>query len=212
MNFSNLSNNKKLIYLPFETRRLIMYDFNDNLAVIRHAQTVENEKGYICTRRSVPSVEKIEKLASSVIHSLLQMNIQQIITSNVERAIVTGEYIKKMLKIDTIRKCPYFDDLDFGIYEGKDPHEIKKIQPNMYNEYGFFKYYNRLKGGESLDGLEKRVHIGLKKLEKLTKDKSTLLVTHGSVIVMLHKLYHDSDYYEFYPSIDKISHNRVFIF
>jgi broad specificity phosphatase PhoE len=89
---------------------------------------------------------------------------------------------------------------------------IQEVQPEIYDHRKFFKYDIALKEGESLEMLEKRVRKGLNELLLLSRKGKILLVTHGSVIVMIHKIISERDYYDFYPEVDINSNYKIFRF
>ena len=190
-----------------------MYDFKKRLFIVRHALTEENKKGvclgWIDTKNSP---EELLRVLNLVKNSLDGKKIDCIVSSSLGRSVYTAKAISKKLKIGKLVIDPSFNDLNFGYYARKNPELIKKIQPEMYNKKGFFKYNVCLKEGESLKLLEKRIIGGLKKLYNLSQKERILLVAHGSVIVMIHKILHQKGYYTFYPSVDNRSHDTVFNF
>ena len=173
------------------------------LYAIRHSQTHE-DRGNICSgwTEATPIESDIDKVHDIIINFVSNKQIGLIICSEQSRTIKTAQSIQTKLGISKLTIDSCFNDLDFGYFSGKSPGLIKKIQPEIYDDRGFFKYYMPLKDGESLANLETRVRKGLKRLSTLCYSKDILLITHGSVIVMLHKILFNQDYYNFFPTVD----------
>jgi len=187
-------------------------NFEGKLFVIRHAD-MGKECDKFCQGRvdTLPSEKALQKKKNQARKHLKNKGIKKIFSSSLPRAIQTAKIIAKELDIKEIIIEDNLNDLDFGYFTSKKPSEIKEIQPEMYDEQNFFRYEVALKGGESLADLEKRVRSGLEKIRNEAKD-NVVVVTHGSVITMMHKIVHDRDYYDFYPHVEEGSYEKIFNF
>lgn len=182
------------------------------LYVIRHAD-MGKEYDKFCQSRvdTLPSKNALLAKKRQAREHLKNKEVKKIYSSPLPRAIQTAQIIAKELDIKEIIIEDLFNDLDFGYFTSRRPSKIKEIQPEMYDERNFFRYEVALKGGESLADLEKRVRFGLKKINNETQE-NVIIVTHGSVITMIHKVIHNRDYYEFYPHVEEGSYEKIFNF
>lgn len=187
-------------------------NFEGKLYVVRHAD-MGKEYDQFCQSRVdiLPSRNALLAKRGQARKHLKNIGVNKIYSSPLPRAIQTAHIIAKELDIKEIIVEDSFNDLDFGYFTSRRPSEIKKVQPEMYDERNFFRYEVALKGGESLADLEKRVRSGLKKINNKTQE-NVILVTHGSVITMIHKVIHNRDYYEFYPHVEEGSYEKIFNF
>jgi probable phosphoglycerate mutase len=190
-----------------------MLQFEGQLYVLRHSLTQPNIDG-VCVGNSQASAlpSDLERVSAMVKSSIGNTVITHLLSSALPRARQTAAQIQTDISAKELQIDERFNDLDFGIFTGQDPRKIREIQPSIYDERGFFRYSIPLIGGESLQMLENRVTHGLQDIYKTKHGSNTALVTHGSVIVMIHKILSGKEYYTFYPSIDNVSHERVFRF
>ena len=139
---------------------------------------------------------------------ILSLNeIDILISSDLYRAKKTAIFTKHFIWYNKrIKYMSEFRELNFWYFEGRKAELIKKMQPEIYDEKGFFKYDLELIWGESILDLRERVEFWLKKLIHL--NKSILLVTHGSVIHMIYSILLDKDYNQSYTEIN-IDFDRV---
>ncbi|MBD3361226.1 hypothetical protein GF358_00355 [Candidatus Woesearchaeota archaeon] len=190
-----------------------MYRFKNKIVLIRHAATVENQKklclGWIKTHTKK---KELKKTTHSLIDELSLANIDCILTSELNRTIVTAEYLNQYLLVNEMYSNSLFNDLNFGIYSKKKPALIKKKQPEIYDKGGLFKYDVCLFGGESLQDMEKRVNKGISLLENMAKYRKILLVTHGSFIMMMYKVFYNTKYNEVYLRLHQNLENKLFKF
>ena len=97
----------------------------------------------------------------------------------------------------------------FGYFDLKSPQLFKKIQPELFDSEGYFKYETKLKNGESLKDLELRVKKFLNSIKNL--DKNILIVSHGAVILMIYSLLNNISYNTVFKEIN-IDNNSIFEF
>ena len=119
-----------------------MYNFNNNLFVIRHAPTEENKVG-LCLGQSNntnTTVASLQMLQEHVLSELLAANITLIITSDLKRSKTTANFLNKELNVSAIESHCAFNDLDFGFFTDKPSHLLKVHQPEIYDSKNLFKY------------------------------------------------------------------------
>ncbi len=181
------------------------------LYVIRHGRTNANNKG-LClgwTDSAIAPGEK--KNIDSLAKTLKRKKINVIFCSDLKRAKTTFESINNILKCENFFFSSDIRELNFGIFEHKSPKYIKKFQPEIYDRNGFFYYDTSLEKGESLKHLEKRVNNALKKMRYWLDKGNVLVITHGSVITMLHHKLKKKSYAYFFKNLD-LDSNSIFEF
>ncbi|MBN1792129.1 histidine phosphatase family protein [Candidatus Woesearchaeota archaeon] len=190
-----------------------MFEFDGRLYLIRHGLTQANIEGICLGNTEVAVVgNELERVRILVDRALSGARLKYLISSSLLRALQTADQLSEYFTIPERNIDTRFDDLNFGVFAGQHPMRILELQPEIYDHRGFFKYDVPLLGGESLHMLETRVTEGLKDVKGNAHCGNVLIVTHGSVIVMIHKILSGRDYYDFYPAVDNISHERVFRF
>ncbi len=148
---------------------------------VRHGESQGNRDGLICGTYDSPLTDQGKEQASLLGSSLKNLDIQEIISSDLLRARETVEIVAKHLGLSVI-----FDkrlrERSCGIFEGKPFSQIKNhkdwvpfISTPKYN----------VDGGETIEELYARVGGFLKYLVKNTKSDRILLSSHGAVLWIL---------------------------
>ena len=154
--------------------------------VLRHGTTALNEENKYRGQKNVPLDDKGKEDAKALAKFMADKPIGQVWTSDLSRAkdtikeILKGRHIKA-ISLESLRP------LDAGKFTGekKDDHEED------------MKYYHkhtdaRIPGGESIDGMNKRVRVPLLRALRagVRTGKPSLISAHSSVIHSLGNLLH----------------------
>jgi broad specificity phosphatase PhoE len=181
---------------------------NKTIYVIRHGLTLANKENLCIGLKDSPLLGSSIKEINKIGNSLKNKEIETIITSDIGRAYNTSIIINLILNSKII-KNKNIRELDFGYFDLKSPQLLKKIQPELFDSEGYFKYETKLKNGESLKDLELRVKKFLRKIKNL--DKNILIVSHGAVILMIYSLLNNISYNTVFKKIN-INNNSIFEF
>ena len=141
-----------------------------SLYVIRHGQTDYNVENRVCGISPACLTSKGQQQAKVLQNQLATIKYSQVYVSPLQRAIDTAKFagIKDMI-IE-----PRIQEINFGIYEGKDrnyPGFITNKQ-NLAIRYP---------GGESFIELCQRVYNFLDEIQEQAINNNVLLVCHGAV-------------------------------
>jgi probable phosphoglycerate mutase len=148
------------------------------LFLVRHAETPMNKNKIMQGRLDISISKKGRIQAGKLAKRLVKEKIDIIFCSNMKRCRETITPLLKLKKIPII----YTKDLrerDFGIFEGKPIEKYATwVRKNKLNRYiNLFLF--RIKKGESLIAVKRRVNKVMGKIFSLNK-RNILIVTHGA--------------------------------
>ena len=161
------------------------------LVLVRHGESIWNEKGMWTGFKDVPLTEKGKQEAREAGKLIKEVKFEVGFSSPLTRATQTMDEIKKeLIKND----FPVFQDIalnerDYGEYTGKNKWEIKKL----VGDKEFFKirrsWDHPILKGESLKDVYNRVLPYYKDeiLPELQKGKNVLICAHGNSLRALVK-------------------------
>lgn len=153
-----------------------------HLTVIRHGETILNQRGVFAARMPIPlndnGKENAQKFAKE-----LKDNFDIIITSPTTRAYETAEIISKEKNIP-LKVMDLIDDRDMGIAQGFTWEEFEKKFPDIAKENSR-EVQDNIPESESIKDVETRVDQFLEEIKKNYSDKKILVVTHVSIIRVL---------------------------
>ncbi|MCK4591853.1 class I tRNA ligase family protein, partial [Candidatus Parcubacteria bacterium] len=162
--------------------------------LLRHGESESNVKkvkagqidGYPLTQKGIKQVKNATE-------TLKKKKIDIIISSPVLRTKQTAEIISKKLGIKYI-KDERIREYDFGSWNGHGSDDAFCEENKIYQEYRKLKYdeekYNFKLGGdgESRREIEERVRKFIKEITKKYAGKNILVVGHGGINAMFHKV------------------------
>lgn len=153
--------------------------------LLRHGETV-----YQTTRNKIiyPLIEKTRikltqkgELAVQKSGKLLEKEeIDVIYSSDAYRAYQTASIVAKQLEIDKVNLDKRLRDYNFGKYHGKPLVEFYKDFPDPAKRFA-----KGPKRGENLNDLKGRMKRFIRHVDKFSKGKNILIVSHGYPICML---------------------------
>jgi len=148
--------------------------------LIRHGESEGNRnkifQGCLDYELTREGIQQAYKLAER----LKFCQIQRIYSSGLARAYTTAKIIAVHHNI-SVNKLREFNEIDFGILQGKTRPEIEKTYPEILK--AFFQYPHEVyfPEGETLNEMKTRVLKGLKRIIKENKGYSVCIVAHGIV-------------------------------
>tara|TARA_Y100000310_G_scaffold342902_1_gene448157 strand:- start:2076 stop:2669 length:594 start_codon:yes stop_codon:yes gene_type:complete len=164
------------------------------LIIIRHAETVQNQKK-ILQGRGPGHLSKEGKIqAKKISQRLIKEEIDKIYCSDTERC---KETISPLLEKNNIPLKVVEDlmEIDWGEFTGKPIYLREKyiLENNIENKFKF-----KYPGGESFDEMKERVINFLNKIIIKEKGKTILLVTHSAPkrVLIMELLKKDIKHYE----------------
>ena len=152
--------------------------------LIRHAQTVWNQKKRIQGRQDTPLTAEGESLAEEWGHRLEAYPWDRMIVSHSGRALKTAELINISLQIPMI-KDPRLQEQDWGEWTGKTLAQLIQDSPNHLFEQVSAGWKFRPPNGEDRNEVWKRSQNALQEAFDKWPGKRILVVTHEGVIKCL---------------------------
>jgi broad specificity phosphatase PhoE len=134
-------------------------------------------------RTDIPLSDAGEKQAEKLRDRLVLEKINAIYTSTLRRARATADIIASAHKV-AVTTFKELCECDFGDIEGLNFEEIQQKFPELAKELTLRKTGN-FPGGETLEQLNKRIKIFLKRLEKHKLEETVLVVTHGGPVRLI---------------------------
>jgi isoleucyl-tRNA synthetase len=155
---------------------------NNHYWFLRHGEAENNKKDI---NNAWPEKKKFSltplgrKQAELSAKKLIKEKIDLIISSPILRTLQTAQIASKILGVKKIIIEKNLREIDLGVLNGK-PN--KDYHAQFANEYEH--HFKKIKGGESVDDLQRRMAQLLMKLEKKYQGKKILLVSHQYPIWM----------------------------
>ena len=151
------------------------------ITLVRHPQTIANQKKIIYGKTNFPYTKLGEEQIKSIVTYFEQKCLSKkvkIVTSPAERAaelaLQTGSIIGIMPRLEK-----RLGEMDFGIFEGKTIEEIKENYQKEYEDFVYRFETTCIPGGESYQEFRQRIH---EYVATLSKEDEVILFTHGAVI------------------------------
>lgn len=154
-----------------------------HLYLMRHGETVFNEKGIVqgwcdslLTQASIKKAEALQETFKS-------LNIQKVYTSPTMRARQTAHCVIPFLPI---KQKSQLMEINYGYLEGESAQTLALFYPNRYD----FEHFEGFAGGESYHQAGPRFVQGIMEIVNEAKDDEHLLiVSHGAIMTwFLHQL------------------------
>ena len=145
----------------------------------RHGQTEWNVEYRIQGQLDSPLTLQGEKQASQLAVQCGAVNITQILTSPLGRAVETATICAEVLNL-TVKTVPGFEERHFGLWQGKLVAEVK-VETN-YNEITSQITDCKPEQGESAKQLLTRFEKALKAQLQTASDQTFLIVSHGDIL------------------------------
>lgn len=167
--------------------------------IVRHGETIWNEKKLLQGRTDIELNENGRKLAHITGESLMDTHFDKIYSSPLKRAYETATLIANGRDIPII-KNDLIRELSFGDWEGQNMSELLKDDTQKFKH--FFKephLYRATTNGETLEELCDRAAIFMKTVvEPEARECSRIMiVAHGAInkAIMMHIKKHDLKYF-----------------
>jgi len=154
------------------------------LLLVRHGETGANAGRRFSGSGDVPLNERGREQAEALRKALLAEEIHRIHCSDLIRARDTAGAIAEGRPIEII-PTPNLRELDFGEWEGMTYEEIRRRDPEILGRWEADPALVAPPGGESLDGLDRRVGTFMAGLPDLRGGQTALVVGHAGSIRML---------------------------
>lgn len=165
-------------------RDLITIRTVKNLFLVRHGETYFNLEGRIGGDAQLTELGKDQ--ARALADYFAQWRIPIIFRSNHIRTLQTAAPIAERQDRCTIIALPEFNEIDAGICNGMTYQEISEQMPEVARSRKANKYEYVYPQGEAYATMEKRIHLGLKKVLYLNNyDDNIMIVGHQAVNRMI---------------------------
>ncbi len=147
----------------------------------RHGQTVWNTQRRFQGKLDSPLTPAGEQEAQKLAERLQFESIDQIICSDLGRAIQTTEIIASTLQ-QPFESSPLLRERNFGIFEGLTHDELIVKYPKEYEAFGKRKYDYNIPDAEPFADFAERVVNAYQTFAEKHADQTILLVCHGGVL------------------------------
>jgi alpha-ribazole phosphatase len=153
------------------------------LLLIRHGTTKLHANDRFWGKTDVPlndtGIEQAKKLKSR----LASEKIIAFFSSTLSRARATAEIIAAGHKAEIVA-CDELCECNFGFAEGLTFKEIERLYPALAKELADWKAVT-FPGGESLEQLNERVKVFIKRLQHFKPEDTVVIVSHGGPLRLL---------------------------
>ena len=165
--------------------------------LIRHGQTLANEKRLYCGQTDLPLSESGAKEIAALKTQGIYPNAELFFTSGLLRTDQTLDIIHSGAKREAV---PDIAEFKFGAFEQKSYEQLKEgqdYQAWITDESGDF----QCPGGESKNQFKKRVIEGFEYIADKSRQHKAIVVCHGGTIaVIMEYLYPNAqNFYEWQP-------------
>lgn len=148
------------------------------ILLVRHGESLGNEKKIFCGRTDVPLTEKGRKQACATAEYLKDTHMDAVFASPLERAFKTGVEIAKYHSL-SVTADEGLLEIWGGYWEEKSFPEILALYPEDRNTWNENIGLSRCTGGESVLEVQARVSAHVEKLAQENDGKTILLATHA---------------------------------
>jgi len=147
----------------------------------RHAQVTSNKKEVNFNNFDESLTDYGKEESKKMAKRLAWVKIDKVFISNTKRAYET---ILPLLELKDIpfQRDERLNEADFGIFNGLTLKEAKQKYPDVYKRRSKDKYNVRIPKGESYADVALRLSSFFQDLQKGSKKKTFLIVTHATVL------------------------------
>lgn len=158
------------------------------LCLVRHGETAWNAERRLQGHLDIPLNPRGELQAEETCKALSVHRFDAVYTSDLLRARTTAEPVSRRLG-QTPKVMTELRERHYGVFQGLTYEEAKQRYPA---EYALFESrdasFTFPGGGESLLGFSSRIRNALEKLAASHRGEQLLVVTHGGVLDIVHRL------------------------
>lgn len=152
------------------------------LILVRHGETEWNKEFRYQGSSDIPLSEKGINQACLVGEQLRCKRVSRIISSDLQRAVKTAEFIARYHSLH-VEEMEEFRELDFGRWEGLTYEEVRQRYPDDLIKWEQCPYNFHPTGGESLAEVYKRVIRGFEYIcASAVSEERIVIVTHAGPI------------------------------
>ena len=155
-----------------------------NVLMVRHGEIPSNIKKVYAGMSSESLTEKGVRQAIEVSGKLKKHEVNAVYSSPVQRALQTAQIISEGIGMD-LRVDNAFREMVLGPWEGMSESEVAQKYSEEWAIWKSRPAELRLPGRETLDELLKRVLQGIRRIDKSTKSRNIVIVTHVAIIRVL---------------------------
>ena len=149
--------------------------------IVRHGETEWNKTLQLQGHKDSPLTKKGIAQAELLAETIKSRKFDNLITSDLGRAIHTAQIINKNLKLSIIIDRN-LRERAFGIMEGLTREEVKAKYKDAFEGYTNRVSSYEIPDGESLVEFNKRVIEAFQQIARNYKGKSILMVAHGGIL------------------------------
>ena len=149
--------------------------------LVRHGQTHWNLSFRYQGHADIDLTEKGLLQAEALSVALKQQKIAAVYTSDLKRAINTGQIIAKPHDLSP-QILPAFKEISFGLWEGMTYNEINKKWPGCFQKFTMDAEAICIPDGESFFDVQQRTMPALRNLINKHKNEDIVIVSHGAAI------------------------------
>ena len=153
------------------------------LLLVRHGRTKLHRDDRFWGKTDIPLSSIGIRQAGQLRERLATERITAVYSSTLSRARSTAEIITSGHKAGVIA-CDELCECNFGYTEGLTFDEIKRLYPALAEQLSNWKAVT-FPGGESLEQLNKRIKIFLKRLESHKPQDTITVVAHGGPLRLI---------------------------
>lgn len=153
------------------------------LLLIRHGTTKLHANDRFWGKTDVPLSDVGIEQATQLQSRLATEEFLTVFSSTSSRARDSAEIIAAGHKAEIIA-CEELCECNFGFVEGLTFKEIERLYPKLAGELASWKDVT-FPGGESLEQLNERVKIFIKRLDSLKPNNTAVIVSHGGPLRLL---------------------------
>jgi len=148
------------------------------LILVRHGESAGNSEGILCGWHDSSLTEKGIAQADRVALALKEVDINVIISSDLQRAKQTALIISKQLGLDVCFDVR-FRERSCGIFDGRKIDDLKNHESweSFLNDSNF-----TLEGGESVVNFSKRISESCEMIMNVYEGENILLGSHGGAL------------------------------
>ena len=151
------------------------------LTIVRHGETEWNVARRLQGVKDSKLTAAGELQVKALAKALQTREFDQIISSDLGRAVKTAEEINRYFSLE-VQQEKAFRERGFGIMEGREFDVVKKEHPEVWTNYIARIADYRIPEGESLEEFNARVIGRIDELARIYPDQKILLVAHGGVL------------------------------
>ncbi len=162
----------------------------------RHGQDQDNSNGILNGHRDTPLTDLGLQQANVLAQTIkdLDLGINKIYTSPLQRACKTAEKVAETLGMDKSEKMDLIIERNFGIMSGKLTADIQKICAPDIIQSNPITYFLSPAGAETFPQLIARGKEVIDFVQKNNPGQNVLLVSHGDIGKMIYAAFYNLDW------------------